>query len=133
MVVLRPARLRAMAHELLVMVEVRVAEEVRRLQRMGTGDRGEEGSSVAEGEVDLEVVEEISEEMGLYLQESGGEAKDCQILDTVVMGEAEEGVGAATDWKLSLPRLRDHLSSQWVDFVLDSMNGREDISTNSYR
>ena len=62
---------------------------------------------MAEGEVDLEVVEEISEEMGLYLQESGGEAKDCQILDTVVMGEVEEGVGAATDWKLSMLRLRD--------------------------
>ena len=57
--------------------------------------------------MDLEVVEEISEEMGLYLQGSGGEAKDCQILDTVVMEEAEEGVGAATDWKLSLPRLCD--------------------------
>jgi hypothetical protein len=62
---------------------------------------------VAEGEVDLEVAEEISEGMGLYLQGSGGEAKDCQILDTEVMGEAEEGVGGATDWKLSLARLRD--------------------------
>jgi hypothetical protein len=62
---------------------------------------------VAEEEVDLEAAEEISEEMGPYLQGNGGEAKDCQILDTVVMGEAEEGVGAATDWKLSLPRLRD--------------------------
>ena len=41
---LRPARLRAMAHELLVMVEVRVAEEDHHLQRMGTGDRGEEAS-----------------------------------------------------------------------------------------
>jgi hypothetical protein len=61
---------------------------------------------VAEGEVDLEAVEEILEEMALYLQGSGGEAKNCQILDTVVMGEAEEGVGAATDWKLSLP-MRD--------------------------
>jgi hypothetical protein len=62
---------------------------------------------VAEGEVDLEAVEEILEEMGLYLQGSGGEVKNCQILDTVAMGEAEEGVGATTDWKLSLPRLRD--------------------------
>jgi hypothetical protein len=60
-----------------------------------------------EGEADLEVVEEISEEMGLYLQGSGGEAKNCQILDTVAMGEVEEGVGATTDWKLSLPRLRN--------------------------
>jgi hypothetical protein len=42
---LHPARLRPMAHELLVMVEGRVAEEEdHRLQRMGTGDRGEEGS-----------------------------------------------------------------------------------------
>jgi hypothetical protein len=42
--VLRPARLRPMAHELLVMVEGRVAEEDNRLQRMGMGDREEEGS-----------------------------------------------------------------------------------------
>jgi hypothetical protein len=33
-----------MAHELLVMVEGRVVEEDHRLQRMGTGDREEEGS-----------------------------------------------------------------------------------------
>ena len=72
---------------------------------------------MAEGEVDLEVVEEISEETGLYLRESGGEAKDCLILDTVVMGEAEEGVGAATDWKLSLPQAARHLISQCFDFM----------------
>src|SRR2546423_1170156 len=100
MVVLRLARLRAMAHGLLVMVEVRAAAVDLPL-RMGTGDLGEEGSWPAEEEVDLGAAEEISEETGPYLLGNGGEAKGYQILDTVVMGEAEEGAGVAIDWKLS--------------------------------
>ena len=107
MVVLRLARLPTMAHGILVMVEVRAAGEDLRLQRMGTGDLGEEGSWPAEEGVDLGAAEEISEEMGPYLLGNGGEAKGYQILDIVVMGEAEEGVGVAIDWKLSPLRLCD--------------------------
>jgi hypothetical protein len=89
---------------------------------------------VAQGEVDLEVVEEISEEMGLYLQGSGDEAKDYQILDTVVMGEAEEGAGAATDWKFVPTQAARHtLFRNALALCLSSMNRREDIPTNSYR
>ena len=134
MVVLRLARLRAMAHGLLVMVEVRVAAEDLHLQRMGTGDLGEEGSWLAEEGVDLGAAEGISEEMGLYLLGNGGEAKGYQILDTVVMGEVEEGVGVAIDWKLSPAKAVRHASAlNGLTLCLDSMDGREDLPTNSYR
>jgi hypothetical protein len=134
MVVLRLARLRAMAHGLLVMAEVHVAAEDLPLQRMGTGDLGEEGSWLAEEEVGLGAAEEISEEMGPYLLGNGGEAKDYQILDTVVMGEAEEGAEVAIDWQLSPTEAVRHTSAlNGLTLCLDSMDGREDIPTNSYR
>src|SRR5436305_13514470 len=111
MVVWRQARVRAMAHGLLVMVEVHAAAVDVPLQRMGTGDLGEEGSWLAEDEVDLGAAEEISEETGQYLLGNGGEAKGYQILDTVVMGEAEEGAGVAIDWKLSPAEAVRHTST----------------------
>ena len=134
MVVLHLARLRAMAHGLLVMVEVHAAVEDLPLQRMGTGDLGEEGSWPAEEEVDLGAAEEISEEMGPYLLGNGGEAKGYQILDTVVMGEVGEGAGVAIDWKLSPAEAVRHTSAlNGLTLCLDSMDGREDVPTNSYR
>ena len=85
------------------MVEVRAAAEDLSLQRTGTGDLGEEGSWPAEEGVDLGAAEEISEEMGPYLLGNGGEAKGYQILDTVVMGVAEEEAGVAIDLEI-VPR-----------------------------
>ena len=134
MVVLRLAHLRAMAHGLLVMVEARAAAEDLPLQKMGTGDLGEEDSWPAEEEVDLGAAEEISEEMGPYLLGNGGEAKGYQILDTVVMGEAEEGAGVAIDWKLSPAEAVRYTSAlNGLTLCLDSMGGREGIPTNPYR
>lgn len=97
MVVLHRAPLAATAHGLLATVEVRGVEEARHLEKTGMGDRVEEVSWVAEEGVDLEVEEGISEETGPYLQESGGEAKDCQSPDTAATEAVEVEAEVPTD------------------------------------